>query len=173
VCAAAGCRNGVGALSGPPPQPTALRVLRGNPGKRAINTDEPKAAPLDGPLRPPTWLPAGARRHWRRVVPYLQSLKVLTEADMDAAAAMAQELATYAEMQRVLAKEGRVYQAVTKTGVIRMPHPAVHIANAAFANFVKLTDRFGMNPAYRSKLKVEAEREIDPLEALRKRERNG
>jgi P27 family predicted phage terminase small subunit len=145
-------------------------MLRGNPGKRAINKSEPQPDVVSGEVKPPAWLSAAARRHWRRVVPYLQSLKVLTQADLDAAAAMAQELATYAEMQRILAKDGRTYALTTKSGETMMMQRAEQIvANAALANFIKLTDRFGMNPAYRSKLKVETEKEAAGLDALRDR----
>lgn len=157
-----------------PPEPTTLRILRGNPGKRAINDKEPKAHLIQGDAKAPAWLPVAARKHWRRIAPIVQDLQVLTEADRDAAAAMANELTVYAEMHRILAKEGRTYVLTTKTGdSMVMVRPEVHIANSAFTNFVKLTDRFGMNPSYRSKLRVEAEKETDPLEELRNRGSRG
>ena len=44
---------------GPPPKPTALRLLQGNPGKRRLNDAEPK--PKQSLPRCPDWLPANAK----------------------------------------------------------------------------------------------------------------
>ena len=46
------------------PQPTALKVLKGNPGRRPLNEDEPKPEVLLP--RPPAHLSPVARREWRR-----------------------------------------------------------------------------------------------------------
>ena len=146
-----------------------LRVLKGNPSKRALNDAEPKPAPST--LRPPSWLPGGrARTFWRRFAPMLDGMRVLTQADEDALALLCQELATYVELQRFLRQHGRTYEVETKTGsLMLMPRPEVGMANAAWSNAVKLMDRFGLNPAYRSKLKADVEQDVDPLEELRRR----
>lgn len=149
--------------------PTAIRKLNGNPSRRPFNEREPKPGALRGKVEPPAWLPAGAARtHWRRLVPRLQAMQVLTEADLDAAAMLCQELATYADLIHVIATEGRTYTAPTRQGgfVVR-PRPEVAMANAAVANFTRLADRFGLDPQARSRLQVEAEHDVDPLDALR------
>ncbi len=65
---------------GPRPQPTALRVLRGNPGKRPLNADEPKPASIAS-IAPPVWLDPTAAEAWRELAPRLQKLGLLTELD--------------------------------------------------------------------------------------------
>ena len=55
------------AIYGPPPQPTALRVLNGNPGRRPLNDREPK--PGAGPPRCPPYLDEEAKRQWKRLLP--------------------------------------------------------------------------------------------------------
>lgn len=161
-------------MSGPPPEPTQLRALRGNPSKRALNPDEPKGPLLEGEVLPPSFLGARARRYWREIIPVLQRMKVFTESDIYAVAMMANDLATYAEMQPLIRKHGRTHTVVNRNGgetVVRRPE--VGIANEAAANFMRWADRFGMDAAYRSKLKVEAEQEVDPLDELRRRGSRG
>lgn len=128
-------------MSGPPPQPTNLRILRGNPGKRPINDAEPK--PAKAKLTPPRWLPQGKpRAYWREHAPMLSQTGLLTEADRLSLA--------------ILCNEQHVYLS-TEDEVIKYK---------ALNAILRLSDRFGMNPAYRSKLKVEAEAEVDGLEKM-------
>ena len=74
------------ARPGPKPKPPALKLLEGNPGKRAI-PDAPKPPPLAPPA--PEWaklLPGkrdvvvrrDAATEWRRVVPVLDHLGLLS-----------------------------------------------------------------------------------------------
>jgi phage terminase small subunit len=69
---------------GPAPKPTALKLLQGNPGKRAINGREPK--PKTGMPRCPDWLDEEAKACWKRIVPQLNGMGVLTLIDADALA---------------------------------------------------------------------------------------
>jgi hypothetical protein len=62
--------------------PTNLVLLRGNPGKRALNKEEPKPRPVLP--EPPGHLDTGAKREWRRVAPELHQLGLLTVLDVDA-----------------------------------------------------------------------------------------
>jgi phage terminase small subunit len=67
-------------MPSPRPQPTALRVLRGNPGKRALNRQEPKIAPLSAEC-PAELVDPVARAEWDRVAPALIASGVVTVAD--------------------------------------------------------------------------------------------
>ena len=68
-------------LRGPAKTPTALTVLRGNPGKRALPKDEPQ------PREVPPYCPGHIRadkvalREWKRLLPILTQMRVVTEAD--------------------------------------------------------------------------------------------
>src|SRR5439155_23962240 len=57
---------------GPAPTPTALRILRGNPGRRPLPLNEPRA-PL-GPPPPPPELSTAALAEGNRLTPTLGSL---------------------------------------------------------------------------------------------------
>jgi P27 family predicted phage terminase small subunit len=67
---------------GPQPEPTALKLERGNPGRRPLNTDEPVLAAASRAV--PAGLKGRARREWTRLVDELVSKGVLTVGDMHA-----------------------------------------------------------------------------------------
>ncbi len=61
------------------PTPTALKIVRGNPGKRPLPAGEPQ--PVRGPLPCPAHVQGRAMREWERVVPELSRLGVATAVD--------------------------------------------------------------------------------------------
>ena len=67
-------------LRGPAPQPTALKVLRGNPGKRPLNKREPEP-PTDNPPHCPDHLDDVAKVEWNRLVAIVTQMWILSEAD--------------------------------------------------------------------------------------------
>jgi hypothetical protein len=66
--------------SGRRPQPTALKILRGNPGQRKLNTQEPK--PPAGEVVKPAGLSAGAAAIWDELAPICVGMGTLTLADV-------------------------------------------------------------------------------------------
>ena len=69
--------------SGPAPKPTKIKQLEGNPGKRALNKNEPE--PTIG-CTPPAYLTPGAAAEWERVYPELAALELVTVVDQAALA---------------------------------------------------------------------------------------
>ena len=61
------------------PKPTALKLLNGNPGKRAISKDEPQ--PSAGDWAPPEGLSPRALRMWNRLAPELARMGLFTICD--------------------------------------------------------------------------------------------
>ena len=70
------------AQRGRKPKPTAVKVLEGNPGKRSLNTNEPK--PVKKAPRCPAWLEDEAKKEWKRMAKQMEQLGILTEIDMAA-----------------------------------------------------------------------------------------
>ena len=68
-----------GKRRGPKPRPAHLKLLRGNPGKRPVNTREPK--PKTKIPTCPTHLGAIARKEWKRITVQLDAVGLLTELD--------------------------------------------------------------------------------------------
>lgn len=69
---------------GPRPEPTILKIAKGNPGKRRLNKDEPKPA-SDG-VQPPEWVTGVALAKWNELVPQLVGMGVMTNADVETVA---------------------------------------------------------------------------------------
>ena len=67
-------------MSGPPPQPSRLRMLRGNPGKAKLNPAEPQPGPLS-PECPEELTQRDAKNEWNRLVPHLIAIGMVTSAD--------------------------------------------------------------------------------------------
>jgi len=63
------------AQSGRKPKPTAIKVLEGNPGKRSLNTQEPK--PRKKAPRCPPWLEEEAKKEWKRMAKQMEQLGIL------------------------------------------------------------------------------------------------
>lgn len=70
-------------MAGRPPKPTALKLVTGNPGKRAINRQEPDPDYLDD-LEAPAHLPERAKKFWNVLAPKLRKARLLTELDVSA-----------------------------------------------------------------------------------------
>lgn len=126
-------------------------MLRGNPGKRAINKREPQPALLIPD--PPDHLSERARRVWDEAGPVLYRMKVLTEADGLALEQLCENYAEIVELRAVVAAEGRTQACETNAGgVMIRAHPAVAQLSDAERRFASMLDRFGLNPASRAKV---------------------
>ena len=97
------------------PKPTALKLIRGNPGHRPINKQESSAPPAIP--APPKFLSRAARAEWRRHAPLLKDAGVLSHLDRDCLANLCQALARITEAEAELAKGGLTY--TTPSGYIR------------------------------------------------------
>ena len=82
-------------MRGPKPQPAHLKLLRGNPGKRAIPSGSPQPSPAN--TRTPAWLDPIAKGVWRLLAKDLASAGLLTVLDRHLFEAYC---ATYARMRR-------------------------------------------------------------------------
>lgn len=148
---------------GPPPKPTRLKELAGNPGHRPLNKREPK--PTSGAPGMPDWLSKEAKAEWRRVVPELEKLGLLTKVDRAALAAYCQAHAELADATKLLEAEGRIVsEPVTQrrkvdgewetfvVGWKKKLHPAVRLQRDAFARVKQFLGEFGLTPATRTRL---------------------
>ena len=150
---------------GPAPQPTRLRVLQGNPGKRALPKNEPH--PRDVAPVCPDWLDEEAKAEWARVSPILEDLGLLTEADGTALAGYCQAYATWRRATAVLQSKGYVVN--TPSGY-KQQRPEVAIAMKSMVLVKVFCAEFGMTPSSRSRIDLPGpEQDVDPLDALRSR----
>jgi P27 family predicted phage terminase small subunit len=143
-------------LRGPPPKPRALAIAEGNPGERPLNGFEPE--PRKKRPKCPPHLSEEARREWRRLVPILERMRVLTEADGLALANLCMQYSTMIKAQRLLEKSGLLFK--TKSGYVQQS-PLVAIVASCVDQVSKLCRDFGLTPASRTRLTVEKEANSD------------
>jgi P27 family predicted phage terminase small subunit len=147
------------AKPGPKPQPTKLRLLRGNPGKRAVNKHEPK--PRAEAPEAPAFLKREALEEWRRLAPELERLGLLTIVDGAALAAYCQAYQRWIQAERKVNREGLVLDAKSRYA---QAHPAMAIAQRSMQIMRAFMAEFGLTPASRSRLSIEKPPEADPFE---------
>jgi len=139
-------------MRGRKPQPTALRILRGNPGRRPLPTDEP-APPSLISAEPPEMLTSDGQAEWRRIVPILRGLGILTESDRAAITAYCDAWATWKDATAKIRQFGMVLK--TKEGQVPVVSPYVKIARDALTSMKALLIEFGMTPS--SRVRVHAQ----------------
>jgi len=151
-------------MRGRTPLPSAIKDLRGNPGKRALNKHEPKPPAPDRVPYAPRHLNDDAKREWRRIIKVLLSLGLYTEVDYAALAMYCQAWGRWIRAERMVIEKGEVLLS-TQTGNYYQ-NPWFHVANRAWDQMLKMLSRFGLSPADRTRLSVEQPEEQDELAEL-------
>jgi P27 family predicted phage terminase small subunit len=139
--------------SGRRPQPTRLKVLRGNPGRRRLNRHEPQPPAVDDTFdTPPDVLhddPVAAVE-WARLAPLLRGMGVVTEADRSALLALCIEWARYCEAHAFVQAHGVVV--LVDNHIVL--NPCSRVAHRALSACRTLWGEFGLTPGSRSRLTV-------------------
>jgi len=138
---------------GPKPAPRALKLLRGNPGKRPLDPGEVAALKASGGPQPPEWLAGEALAEWNRRAPQLAELGVIGAIDQAVLALYCQAWERYLEAKRALGRKSRV---VKPRGGNPYTSPLVTQVRDALADVIKLARELGLSPSARSGLKIEA-----------------
>lgn len=134
---------------GPRPTPTALKLIQGNPGKRALPKNEPKPK-AEIPRMPPE-LSAEAKKHWRIVAKQLVDMKVLTKIDGHALALYCEAYARWRHANDQIRKYG---VAVKAPSGFPIQSPYLAIANKAFDQMRSMLVEFGMTPSARTRVQT-------------------
>lgn len=151
-------------MAAPKPTPTALRLIKGNPGKRAINKLEPKK--IAPSIKVPSHLDPIAKTVWKKTAKTLDELGVLSDTDLQT---FENYCETYARIRRLRAelKElgGTTYKSVKPDGeVLWKAYPQVAQLDSAERNFRSFAVELGLTPSARTKVQVKDKKdENDPL----------
>lgn len=146
-------------MAGRKPLPTQMKVLRGNPGKRALNKAEPKPQVKAPPC--PRHLSKEARKEWRRISKELLTLGLLTVVDRAALAAYCQAWSRWVEAEEQMSKPDFKLVRSTDKGY-EHASPWVGVANNALKQMKAFLVEFGLTPASRSRVSVAKPEEKDP-----------
>lgn len=135
------------ATRGRKPTPTAIKMLEGNPGKRALNKNEPK--PQKKAPRCPAWLEDEAKKEWKRMGKILEQMGLLTDMDMAAFAGYCQAYARWKEAEEFLTQHGSIVR--TPNGYLQQV-PQVTIAQTNLKIVLRFCEQFGLTPSARSRI---------------------
>lgn len=138
-------------MSGPPRDPTKLRVLKGNPSKRPLNLLEP--LPEKGVPKPPKHLGQEARKYWDHFAEILTNMDVITLADEAALCRLCETYAEVIELQLDIELEGRTYRTFSREGNLTFrTRPEVRLLQETDRRLRGYLADFGLTPASRSKV---------------------
>jgi P27 family predicted phage terminase small subunit len=133
-----------------PPKPTALKLIGGNAGKRALPKNEPDPLYLND-LTPPEHLSDAAKKVWDDLAPKLRRANVLTELD-----GQILELGCNAIVMYRLATSSIGENALTRspeTGNVS-PNPWMIVQSMMFKQATAVLKEMGMTPTARSRVMV-------------------
>lgn len=148
-------------MKGPPPQPTALRLIRGNPGKRPLPKREPK--PTLGTTAP-KWLSPYAKTEWVRVYKEAANLGMITKLDRASLAAYCEALADFRKATEEAAKSLPLVKLTTGN---YQENPLYRQKRQAMAGVIKAAAELGFTPSARTRVQAIEQRE-DPAEKAAK-----
>lgn len=152
---------------GPKHTPTVLKLLRGNPGQRPINLDEPQPDPLEVDC-PAELVDLMARAEWTRAIVPAIGIGQITSADRTLAIAHCELWATW---QSQLTEAAR-HPHVVATGKHKypLPNPARVMANKTLHLLATVDEKLGFSPTSRCKVQVKGPRTLRAtMEAKRTR----
>jgi P27 family predicted phage terminase small subunit len=143
-------------LRGRPPLPTHLKLVRGNPGKRAIKPEPEPARPPDVPPAP-LFLSGYALDEWHAVAPELFRLGLLTVIDTLPLAAYCEAFKRWRTSEEILAAMAARDQTtsallVKDTDGNPRQNRLVQISARAARDMVRYASEFGLSPIARARL---------------------
>lgn len=150
------------ARTGRPRKPTHLKLLEGTFRKDRAPKREPKAP--KGHPTPPSYLGRVAKAEWRRIIPLLAEMQILSKADRSVIAAYCQAWQRLQEFERAIDEHGPTF--VTEKGYV-CQRPEVAMAHKQATLVRQLAAELGLTPAARSRIEVpEKEPPKDQTEEL-------
>lgn len=142
-------------MSGRPPKPSALKLVSGNPGKRAVKGNEPEPMLLSD-LKPPKHLAPRSAAVWKQLAPMLRRLQLLTEADVVSLEMLCDAVADYRHARE---KCGDDFVTWSSKGsqMVSQWLVAKQMSSKRAESFMS---KFGMDPVSRSKVMIEPQGDL-------------
>ena len=148
---------------GPRPAPTEIKLARGTLRKPRNSEPQPPATGIAMPAH----LGEIAQARWRELLPLLQAMRVMTDADVEALARYCDTYEWWLAVRAKLRKEGDTYPILNDGGEVKYiaQRPEVSIAHKLAQQLRQLEQDFGLNPSARTSLNVEKPKAEDTDEA--------
>ena len=140
---------------GPKPQPTALKILNGNPGKRPLPENEP--TPKVALPRCPKRMSADGRRLWNAIGKRLENCGILTDVDAQAFELLIDAYVEYCEASAKVSQSGPVWLEKGDSKIPKFAYSPYWVQmNRAGKRLHAMLREFGMTPSARSAVKSAA-----------------
>ncbi|MHB8276491.1 MAG: phage terminase small subunit P27 family [Candidatus Humimicrobiaceae bacterium] len=152
-------------IPGTKPKPVALKLLEGNPGRRKLNINEPKPAPIAPEC--PDWLLDDAKEEWKAMSATLERLGILTSIDKAAFAGYCQSYAKWKKAEEFIKKFGFTYKIPKKdkdgdvVSIFIAAFPEVSIARSSLEHVRQFCAEFGLTPSARGRMSLPSGKEDD------------
>jgi P27 family predicted phage terminase small subunit len=130
--------------------PTALKLVKGNPGKRQLSKNEPDPDYL-ADLKPPAHLEPSVAAVWNELAPKLRTARLLTVVDTVALEMLCTSVANYRKATAMVGDE--MVSSNPKNGA-KSTSPWAIIQSMAFKQASVCLAKFGMSPADRARVTV-------------------
>ena len=149
-------------MTGRKPTPTALRILRGNPGRRPLNKQEPVFA--DALPEPPAWLPAGAKEEFITIRDRIAAMGYASVSHTEALALLALRLEEVRQCTEAIESGSGLTYRTTAGG--EKACPEVLILHEAAKHAQSLLAEFGLTPSSASRVVVPSKQKNNRFDAI-------
>lgn len=144
-------------MAGRPPKPSALKLVAGNPGKRALNAHEPEPDVLQD-LTPPAHLPEHIAAVWRELAPKLRRCHVLTELDTPLLEITCTAIANF-RLTVEKTEDGKLMARNAETGTVSLS-PWIMLQSMSVKQAMAALREWGATPAARSRVMVDPQADL-------------
>lgn len=134
-----------------PTKPTNLKIVTGNPGKRALNKQEPDPDYLND-LSAPSFLSESGAEIWNEIAPVLRRSRLLTIVDVPILSMMCESLAEYRRATNYCKNDPLDHS--EKTGGDVLSQWKI-VQSMSLKQVMLIAREFGMTPAARTKIAIQ------------------
>ena len=136
-------------MKGRPPVPTTLKIVRGNPGRRALNVDEPSSPALKRMPPAAAMLDPIGRKAWYTIGPRLIRANLLNERFLESFANYCVNYQVRAKAMEDVNKRGPTLHGQRGSYI----NPSWNAVSMCIKQMESIIAEFGGNPAANSKVK--------------------
>jgi len=144
---------------GPKTEPAALKLIKGNPGKRALDLDAGINPPVEIPACP-NHLNEHGRKEWRRITVELEPLGLITKLDRSMLAMYCQAYGRWVHAELKIREQEKAQadsgiKQLSPNGYEQMSLWLI-IANKSMEQVHKYASEFGLSPSARTSVAASA-----------------